>query len=157
MVAGGPGSRWRASMVRATSAEWTPWTIASAQAASTAGSPSESTAVRMSTICRLPSSASASLRRTRSIAAGKHPVFEGRTVTQGARLAGEHRHVMPRIVDRLATAERSRMFSDDPPVLADHDAGGIGMDFDRTPDGIGGHGVFVAVGAHRQVFDTAAG
>ena len=56
---------------------------------------------------------------------------------------------MPRIVDRLATAERSRMFSDDPPVLADHGAVGIGMDFDRTPDGIGGHGVFVAVEAHQ--------
>src|SRR2546429_8799618 len=51
-------------MLRTTSAEWTPWAIASAQAASTAGSPSVSTAVRISTICRLPSSAPASLRRT---------------------------------------------------------------------------------------------
>src|ERR1700687_4007188 len=38
MVAGGPGSRWRARILRTTSAEWTPWAIASAQAASTAGS-----------------------------------------------------------------------------------------------------------------------
>ena len=44
-------------MLRTTSAEWTPCAITSAQAASTAGSPSVSTAVRMSTICRLPSSA----------------------------------------------------------------------------------------------------
>ena len=73
------------------------------------------------------------------------------------RHSGEHRQVMPRIVDRLATAERSRMSSDDPPVLADHDAVGIGMDFDRTPDGIGGHGVFVAVEAHQASLDTAAG
>src|SRR6266568_116585 len=77
IVAGGPGSRWRARMLRTTSAEWTPWTIASAQAASTAGSPSVSTAVRMSTICRLPSSTAASLRRTRSIAAGSTQSLKG--------------------------------------------------------------------------------
>src|SRR6476661_2416750 len=62
-------------MLRTTSAEWTLWAIASAHAASTAGSPSVSTAVRMSTICRLPSSAPASLRRTRSIAAGSTAVI----------------------------------------------------------------------------------
>src|SRR5215218_3692772 len=77
IVAGGPGSRWRARMLRTTSAEWTPWPIASAQATSTAGSPSVSTAVRMSTICRLPSAAPASLRRTRSIAAGSTQSLNG--------------------------------------------------------------------------------
>ena len=45
--------------------------------ASTAGSPSVSTAVRMSTICRLPSSTPASLRRTRSIAAGRTQSLKG--------------------------------------------------------------------------------
>ena len=35
----------------------------------------------------------------------QHPVLEGRAVAQGAGLAGEHRHVMPGVVDRLATAE----------------------------------------------------
>jgi GSH-dependent disulfide-bond oxidoreductase len=49
IVAGGLGSRWRARMLRTTSAEWTPCAIASAQAASTAGSPSVRTALRMST------------------------------------------------------------------------------------------------------------
>src|SRR5215475_12518897 len=53
IMAGGPGSRWRARMLRTTSAEWTPCAIASAQAASTAGSPSVRTALRMSTIGRL--------------------------------------------------------------------------------------------------------
>jgi hypothetical protein len=33
-LAGGAGSRWRARMLRTTSAEWTPWESASAQAAS---------------------------------------------------------------------------------------------------------------------------
>src|SRR5271155_6182094 len=64
----------------------------------------------------------------------QHPVFEGRAVAQGAGLAGEHWYVMPRIVDRLATAERSGMFSNDPPVLADRDAVRIGMDLDWTTE-----------------------
>ena len=87
----------------------------------------------------------------------QYPVFEGRTVAQRTRLAGEHRHVVPRIVDRPATAKRSGMFGDDPPFLAGHDAVGIGMDFDGTPDGVGGHGVFVVVEAHQAVFETDAG
>src|SRR5271154_112546 len=91
MVAGGPGSRWRARILRTTSAEWTPWAIASAQAASTAGSPSVSTAVRMSTICRLPSSAPASLRRTRSIDAGSEPLPDGLE-----QAAIEDRRMLPR-------------------------------------------------------------
>ena len=45
----------------------------------------------------------------------QHPVLEGRTVAQGAGLAGEHWHVMPRVVDRVAAAERSGMFGDDRP------------------------------------------
>src|SRR5438552_18799166 len=55
---------------------------------------------------------------------------------------------MPRVVDRLATAERAGMFSDDPPVLADDDPVGIGMDFDRTPDRTSGDRVLVVVEAH---------
>src|ERR1044071_1874453 len=120
IVAGGPGSRWRARMLRTTLAEWTPCAIASAHAASTAGSPSVSTAARISTICRLPSSALTSLRRTRSIAAGSTQSL------QGAPLPG-----------------------DDPPVLADHDAIGIGVDLDRAPDRAGSHRVLVVVEAHQ--------
>jgi len=46
------------------------------------------------------------------------------------------------------------MFGDDPPVLADYDAVGIGMNLDRTPDCVGCHRVLVVVEATRQVFDT---
>jgi hypothetical protein len=38
---------------------------------------------------------------------------------------------MPGVVDRVATAERTAMLGDDPPVLADDDAVGIGMDLGR--------------------------
>jgi hypothetical protein len=74
-AAAGPGTN--AAPGRMTSAECTPWAIASAQAASTAGKPSVSTAERMSTNCRLQSSAPASLRRTRSIAAGSTQSLKG--------------------------------------------------------------------------------
>ena len=88
--------------------------------------------------------ASHTLHRSR-----QHPVLEGSAVAQGAGLAGEHRHVMPRVVDRLAAAERARMLGDDPPVLADHDAIGIGVDLDRAPDRAGSHRVLVVVEAHQ--------
>ena len=79
----------------------------------------------------------------------QHPVLEGGAVAQGAGLAGQHRHVMPRIVNRHAAAERATMFGDDAPVLADYDAIRIGMDLDRTPDGAGGYRVFVVVETHQ--------
>ena len=79
----------------------------------------------------------------------QHPVLEGCAVAQGAGFAGEHRHVMPGIVDRLAAAEGARMLGDDLPVLADHDAVGIGMNFDRPSDRTGRHRVLVVVEAHQ--------
>jgi hypothetical protein len=79
----------------------------------------------------------------------QHPVLEGRAVAQSAGLAGEHRHVMPGIVDRLAAAERARMFGNAPAVLADHDAVGVGLHLDWTPDRAGGHRVLVVVEAHQ--------
>ena len=88
-------------MLRTISAEWTLWAIASAHAASICWrNPSVSTAVRMSTICRLPSSALASLRRTRSIAAGSTQSLKGGAVAQGTGLASEHRHVVPRVINQ---------------------------------------------------------
>jgi hypothetical protein len=54
----------------------------------------------------------------------QHAVLEGRAITQGAGLAGEHRHVVPRIVDGLA----ARVFADDPAVLADDDTLRIGLE-----------------------------
>src|SRR5215469_16733122 len=56
---------------------------------------------------------------------------------------------MPGIINRLAAAERARMFSNDPPVLSDHDAIGISVDLDWTPDRTRGHRVFVVVEAHQ--------
>ena len=51
----------------------------------------------------------------------QHPVLERRAVAQSARLAGQNRHIMPGIVDRLAAAVAARMLGHDAPVLADHD------------------------------------
>jgi hypothetical protein len=42
--------------------------------------------------------------------------------------AGQHRNVMPRIVNRLAAAVAAAMLGDDSAVLADADAVGIGLD-----------------------------
>src|SRR5450759_1570774 len=73
----------------------------------------------------------------------QYPILEGRAVAQGAGLAGEYRHVMPGVVDRVAAAERAAMFGDDPPVLADYDAIGIGINLDRAPNRAGGYRVLV--------------
>src|SRR4051812_9933324 len=56
----------------------------------------------------------------------QHPVHERRTVAQRARLAGQNRHVMPWIVDRLAPAIAAAMFGDDVPVLTIRSAPGSG-------------------------------
>lgn len=65
------GSRLRARMLRITAAEQTPCSSASWQALSTALNPSVRTQVRIDTICRSPSSAAPSLRRTFSMADGR--------------------------------------------------------------------------------------
>ena len=50
------------------------------------------------------------------------------------------------------------MLSHDPPVLADHDAVGIGVHVNGTADGVGGDRVFVVVEANQaQVLETDAG
>jgi hypothetical protein len=46
----------------------------------------------------------------------QHPVLERRAVAQSAGLAGQHRDVVPRIVDRLAAPVAARMLGDDAPV-----------------------------------------
>ena len=66
----------------------------------------------------------------------QNPVLERGTVAQGAGLACKHWHVVPGIVDRLAAAEGTPMFSDYPAVLADDDAIGIGLNLDRPADGV---------------------
>ena len=54
---------------------------------------------------------------------------------------------MPGIVDRLAAPECAAMLADDPSVLADDDAVGIGMNLDRSPDRARRHRVLVIVEA----------
>src|SRR5438477_5308238 len=56
---------------------------------------------------------------------------------------------MPGIVGCLAAAERASMLGDDPSILTDHDAVGIGMNLDRTSDCAGSYRVFVVVEAHQ--------
>ena len=73
-----------------TSDEWTPSDVAWAQAASTAGNPSVSTAAKMATIWRSPSSDPASLRRTRSSAAGSTQSWNGAPL-RSARACGPAR------------------------------------------------------------------
>ena len=75
----------------------------------------------------------------------QHPVLERRAVAQGSRLAGQDRHVMPRIVYGCATPVATLMLRHDAPVLADHDAIGVGVDVDGAADRAGAHRVFVVV------------
>jgi hypothetical protein len=79
----------------------------------------------------------------------QHPVLERRAIAQRAWLAGQHRHVVPRVVDRLAAVKGAAMLADDPAVLADHDTIGIGVDIGRPPDRAGRHRVLVVVEAHQ--------
>src|SRR5207244_12315624 len=79
----------------------------------------------------------------------QEPVLERRAIPERARLPGEHRHVMPRVVDRLAAAEAAAMFAGDYSVLADDDAIGIGLDLDRPADGTRGYRVLVIVEPHQ--------
>lgn len=79
----------------------------------------------------------------------QHPVFEGSTVAQGAGFAGEHRHIMPRVVDGIAAAKGSRVLGNDASILTDHDAIGIGLNLDRSSDCAGCDRVLVVVEAHQ--------
>ena len=75
----------------------------------------------------------------------QHPVLERRAVAQSARLARQNRHVTPGIINRCAAAIAAPMLGHDPPVLADHDTIGVGMDIDRTADGARAHRALVIV------------
>jgi hypothetical protein len=56
--------------------------------------------------------------------------------------------VVPGVINRVAAAERAVVLGDDPAVLADHDAVGIGVNLDWTSDRAGGYRVLVVVEAH---------
>ena len=79
----------------------------------------------------------------------QHPVFEGSTVAQGAGFAGEHRHIMPGVVDGIAAAKGSWVLGNDASILTDYDAIGIGLNLDRSSDCAG-------CDRTRQVFETDA-
>ena len=77
----------------------------------------------------------------------QHPVLERRAVPQRPRLAGQHRHVVPGIEDRLVAAEAAAMLADEPALLAQLDPIGIGADLHRAADGARGDRVAVVVEA----------
>jgi hypothetical protein len=79
----------------------------------------------------------------------QEPVLEGGAIPQRAGLPGEHRDVMPGIVDRLAAAETAVMLADDCAILADHNAIGVSLDLDWPADGARGDRVFVVVEAYQ--------
>lgn len=62
----------------------------------------------------------------------QHPVAERHAIAKSAGLAGQNRHIMPGIIDRLVAAEAAAMFSDDRAILLDDNPVCIGVDFDRT-------------------------
>ena len=130
-----------------TSDEWTPSAIACAQAASTAGNPS--VRHRGQDGDHLPIAIVGTGEPTPHAfqCGGQDPVPEWCPIAQCAGLAGQHRHVMPWVVDRLAPAIAAVMFPDDAPVLADDDPISIGVDLDGPPDRTGVHRVFVVVEA----------
>ena len=65
----------------------------------------------------------------------QQPVLERRAVPQRPRLAGQHRNIMPGIVEATAAAKAADVLADTHPVLANDDAIGIGLDLDRPSDG----------------------
>ena len=79
----------------------------------------------------------------------QEPVLEGGAITQGAGLPGEHRHVMPGIIDRLAAAEPAAMLANDCTLLADQNTIRIGLDLDRPSHRAGGDRVLVVVEAYQ--------
>src|SRR5262249_61210626 len=79
----------------------------------------------------------------------QRPILKWRSVAQRAGLPGEHRHVMPGIIERRAAAETAAMLADNRALLAYHDAVGIGLDLDRPTDRARGDRVLVIVEPHQ--------
>src|SRR4029077_847664 len=78
----------------------------------------------------------------------QEPILERRTVAQCAWLSGEHRHVMPGIVNGLAATKAAAMLTDNRPVLADHHAISIRLNLDRAADSARGDRVPVVIETH---------
>src|SRR5205814_9312450 len=84
----------------------------------------------------------------------QRPILERGSVPERAGLPGEHRHVMPGIVDRLAATEAARVIADDRAFLADDDALGIGLELDRPADPRELTEYLLLSNRTRQVFET---
>jgi hypothetical protein len=78
--------------------------------------------------------AAAQLAPDRSHGGWEHPVLEGSAVTQRARFACQNRHIVPRIIDRLASPEGAGMFANHHAILSDDDAFGVSMHIYGTSD-----------------------
>ena len=76
------------------------------------------------------------------------PVLERGTIAQCSGFACQNRHIVPGVIDRLATTEGTGMFADDCPVLPDDDLIGIGMHIDRSAHCSCEDGILVGVEAH---------
>ena len=79
----------------------------------------------------------------------QHPVLERGPIAQCARFACQNRHIVPRVIDRLAPPEGAGMFSDHYAILPDDDPLSVGMHINGTADGRGQDRVFVVVKPHR--------
>jgi hypothetical protein len=82
-------------------------------------------------------------------ACGQHPVLERGAVPERARLAGQNRHIVPRVEYRLIAPKAPAMFADRPAVLAQLDPVGIGADLNRPAGRAGGNRIPVVVKAHQ--------
>ena len=86
------------------------------------------------------------MRRIFSSEAGSTQSLNGAPLRSAPR-ARWRRHVMPGIVGRFAAPDLAQVFGDDPPVMADYDVIGVGMELDRSPDSAGVHRIVVVVEA----------
>src|ERR1700679_3257415 len=50
---------------------------------------------------------------------GQYPILEGSAIAQSTGFAHQYRHVVPRVVNCLAAAERTRVFGKLPALLAE--------------------------------------
>lgn len=79
----------------------------------------------------------------------QNPILERSAIAQGTGFTRQNRHIVPRIIDRLAPAKSTRMGANDRPILPDDDPLGIGMHLDRPADRSRQDGILVVVEPHR--------
>src|SRR5919106_848518 len=101
IVAGGPGSRWRARMLRTTSAEWT--LVRDRFGAGRLDRRQPIGEHCGQDVDHLPIAlvGAGELAPDALHRRWQHPILEESAIAQSAGLAGEHRHVMPGVIDCL--------------------------------------------------------